>query len=771
MVPSKNRWRKTSCHHADAVARRVMKAITSTAMWHRCAKAMKLRLVLSFALVLSRVGFDCFGQQAISADDSIPLRLATMARTTSHFSLTVLVANRPLRLWEQMEDVTSPTGRTNSLAAGQLRLAKELRALSGDRAALAALLKHADPKIRTLALSAIFQREDGRDLPLIATLINDSAETFPALQESMSSVGGSPIEPTQSVAHVAQAMLAFWGVLRDGRQVGMFGREGELAGLSTSDFAEYWKKYEGREHSASWFAVKMKRATRRTTPIQPEYRADIQRVVDEIRALPMPTRSWTQLYVLCPDSWFLDSSSRLATDEELITSAKALGQETLLRFLQRLPVTDDPDLRTDKANDALQPIKNFILYHAGELLRPEDADALLACEKSERTKSGVSPVWSIGAASVQPARAGEILRAALARETRSYVDAAGQLAGAMWRIRGAEEIDFLADWFFTAAEPMPQPEAFLWIVGAAGRSDTRELLAALVKHPRFEFTDWTTLKEILKITNADRPTPLVNQEDIYGARTGDLVDQKLVLATWRNKLSREYGLPEKSVTSSPSKAKRVLTQPAWTVPLADAPSKFVVSPDGSRLAMLTNGTITIWKSDTGTFEWAIPRLLTEAAYDMAFQTNGRLTVFDRARSGRFAEWDLTARQQTSQVLLTGRPHSGVDQGAYGFDGTAQRMGFAGYNHVACFDVQSGKAMWLRERGGGVSSLIALSSDGRWLASGGGSGNERVVQLREAGTGAPLRQFDEHAGRVQALAFSPDGRGLVTASTADGVRLW
>ena len=126
---------------------------------------------------------------------------------------------------------------------------------------------------------------------------------------------------------------------------------------------------------------------------------------------------------------------------------------------------------------------------------------------------GVNPAWAIGASLVQPARAGKILHDALAHETRSYETAAGELAGALWRIRGPAELDFLVNWFYTglptANGPMNQPVAFLWEVAAAARPDTKQLIAALVKDPRFNHTDWESLKEVLKIVNAGRSTPLV----------------------------------------------------------------------------------------------------------------------------------------------------------------------------------------------------------------------------------------------------------------------
>jgi WD40 repeat protein len=421
------------------------------------------------------------------------------------------------------------------------------------------------------------------------------------------------------------------------------------------------------------------------------------------------------------------------------------------------------------------------LRHADQLLRPEDADAMLACEYMEHDSVGVNPAWAIGAASVQPARANEILHNALAHETRSYETAAGTLAGALWRIRGPAELDFLVNWFYTtlptASEPMHQPVAFLWEVEASARPDTKQLIAALVKDSRFDHTDWETLKELLKIVNSGRSTPLVKERDIYDAQPNGLLDDRMIFPVWRNLLRREYGLPEQPLPSPAATPKQVLTQPAWSVPLVEPsspsnPALIVPSPDGKWLAMLTNGTITIWKADTGEFWWQIPRDPTAGAFCMAFKPDGqRLMVFDRANYGRFSEWNIITRRPVDQVSLTGKPTSGVDQGAYSLDSEALRAVFSGYNDLVCFDIRSGKSLWLHPREGGVRSLIALSSNGTRLAAGGGSKNPQIVSLYDAASGNLLQQFDHHSGSVMALALSSDGSNLVTATTADGVQLW
>lgn len=749
---------------------------------------MSTKLLLCLALLLSGARANCLG-----AAGTLQVQFEQMAKTYSHFSLTVVIGNRPLRLWAPMEEAkpgTNPPAiwkpRSNPLALEQLQLVKQLGALSGDRKTLAALLGHPDPKVRTLALGAIFEREDGRDLPLIATFINDPAPTFPNLHESMNGRGGArpmpEVENSQSVGDVAQAMLTFWGVPRTGTRTPV----GTWVGrISTNDFAEYWKKYAGREYSASWFAVKMKRATRQTIPIQPEYRSDIQRVLTEMKALPMPDRAWTQLYILAPEGWFeFEPSDLVVTDGELVAMTKKLGPAALLRFLQGNKVSDDPDLCMDKDDREFVRMSSFILRRADELLRAEDADALLACEYVEHHSGAVNPAWAIGAALVQPARASEILHAALARETRSFEVAAGQLAGALWRIRGPAEMDSLLNWFYTilptASEPVHQPVVLLWEVEAAARPDTRQLIAALVKDPRFDHTDWNILKELLKIVNAGRSLPLVKQSDIYAAQPNGLLDVRMIYPVWRNLLRREYGLPELPLPSPEAKPKQILTQPAWSVSLEGHPALIAPSPDGKWLAMLTNrtGTIwnaaTIWNVSTRELWWQIP-ITAEygaAAYCVAFEPDRQqLMAFDGTAYGRFSEWNLATRQQVGQVPLTGKPTSGVDRGAYCLDGAALHAIYLGFNDLICFDTRSGKPLWSHTGEGAVRGLVALSSDGTRLATGGGYRNPNLVNLYDAMSGKLLRQFDQLAGSVLALALSSDGRNLVAASTAAGLQLW
>jgi hypothetical protein len=749
---------------------------------------MKPKLILSLALVLSGGLFACVCGQAAGSDASEQPEFEHLAQSNTCFSLSVIIQNRSLRLWPSVEEMKLETNRsvirmvgTNALAAEQLCLLNELRTLSGNREGLKALLTNSDPKVRTLALGAIFQREDGRDLPLIASLVSDSAPTFPDLHDSMDQQGGpqplAKLKSPQTVGMVAQMMLAFWGVEHEGRSA--MPSQGGKGAITTDDFAEYWSKYAGRDYSASWFAVRMKRATRNTDPIQPEYQADIDRVIADMRTLPVPDGLWIQLYVLAPGNQF---TGGLVSEDALIAVAKVIGPDALLRFLQRQPVCADPDLRLDKDEGLFVGISNFILDHADKLLRPQDCDVLLACQYVMHDSGGVNPAWAIGAALVQPARAGEILHNALGHETRNYETAAGDLAGALWRIRGPAELDFLVNWFYTvlpaANEPMHQPVALLWGVEKAARPDTRQLMSALVKDPRFDHTDWATLVEMLKIANTGRATPLVAERDIYDAQPNGLADVRRIYPDWRNRLRREYGLPEESLPPALAMPEQVLTEPAWSTPMPKQEDlagqwHLVPSPDGKRLALLSHEVVTLWRTDTGKLAWQPPSFRARAdgyptvAGDVAFTATGQLLMFDHGDYGRFRTWDIATHQETNKMLLSGKPTSGVDDGRYSFDRNAQRMAFAGYNNLGCFDTRTGTALWMHSKEGGVNIPVALSADGTRLAVGGGA----VVRLYDAVTGERRRQFNSFASQVEALNISSNGDRLVTATTADGLQLW
>jgi WD40 repeat protein len=145
-------------------------------------------------------------------------------------------------------------------------------------------------------------------------------------------------------------------------------------------------------------------------------------------------------------------------------------------------------------------------------------------------------------------------------------------------------------------------------------------------------------------------------------------------------------------------------------------SHISVSPDGKLLASANYNTVKIWKVASG----RLLRTLNGAYEDAAFSPDGHLLATNGGEGLAF--WDVATGQQ------------------------------------------------VRTFGGNMSSsnLVALSSDGRWLASDGTGGS---IILWELGTGrAPVKLSGQPAEQLFELAFSPDGRKLAS-NGGETFKLW
>ena len=91
--------------------------------------------------------------------------------------------------------------------------------------------------------------------------------------------------------------------------------------------------------------------------------------------------------------------------------------------------------------------------------------------------------------------------------------------------------------------------------------------------------------------------------------------------------------------------------------------------------------------------------------------------------------------------------------------------------IQCLDLTTGKELWRTEpnRDLGLSAM-AISPDGRLLASGSGY-EDPTIRIWEAATGRLLVRLDGHSSWVGKLAFSKDGRRLISASTDQTIRVW
>jgi hypothetical protein len=484
----------------------------------------------------------------------------TVAREATHFATKAIVENR--QLWGRGFLNGSQNG-LRDLLTEQAVLADELVILSRNPQAMRQRLKDPDARIRTVALGALFIREDPQDLPSIAVLMTDQAQTIPDLHNSMNAMGPGPLsamERPQTVGEVARAMVQFY---LDAAHIRVVGKGSSWA---TPDdmhaaFESYWSDRSDRKYCASWFLVKLERATRRTEPTQPEYSRAINAVLAQIAVLPSPEQEWTIFFVVNGGS--LPAAHYLVSDTALLQAAKTIGPDALMNFLQFKSFSTDPDLRfsdvpSDPRNEIFLPIAWFVLAHAPQLLRSKDASTLRGDTFTEWHRfHSQTGAWLAAADSLDAvenySRGVAELKADIARFPiiENWSDEGQQitLALTLWRLSGAKEADFLTSWFYTLSrvENPSFSEGFLRSVEAEHRADTRDFLKAIVADKRFETTNWSVLVQLMKMAGGGRKTPLVDTRELYDHQpNARRPDQTAVLASWRSLLRRHYGLADVS---------------------------------------------------------------------------------------------------------------------------------------------------------------------------------------------------------------------------------
>jgi WD40 repeat protein len=194
----------------------------------------------------------------------------------------------------------------------------------------------------------------------------------------------------------------------------------------------------------------------------------------------------------------------------------------------------------------------------------------------------------------------------------------------------------------------------------------------------------------------------------------------------------------------------------------DAVFGLAFSPDGHRLASGSrDGTIILWDADNGA-ELRTLRGHSRSFSRLCFSPDGR-TLAAGGQSGLVKRWDVASGKEESP--LPG--HAGVVRCvAFSPDGT--RLASGGEDRTVRLHDLAGGGPRKFMMPSAVND-VAFSRDGRTLAAV-GDAPETAVRLWDLDTGQETI-WEGHTGPVRGLAFSPTEPLLATCAEDGTVRLW
>ena len=252
--------------------------------------------------------------------------------------------------------------------------------------------------------------------------------------------------------------------------------------------------------------------------------------------------------------------------------------------------------------------------------------------------------------------------------------------------------------------------------------------------------------------------------------TGSLSpDGKTLITTRRNGTAQEWDLATRKMTRSFR-----LAAPPFEVTGA----KCVHSPDGKAIAVVTNdGSVRVCDVTTGK-EMEQLRSHSDEVTAAAFTADGKILILaSKEGDGLLLAWDVA----TGKELARRGAIKNAENLLVLYDGTQvlEALVRPAANQPASKDA----TMWIvpnvgpdapylfRPIGGNSDAyrLMAVSPDGKYLFAPDRLTGGRILTQWDLHTRRAIRQFAGDGGPIHAMAFTADGKTLITADT--GLRFW
>ena len=165
--------------------------------------------------------------------------------------------------------------------------------------------------------------------------------------------------------------------------------------------------------------------------------------------------------------------------------------------------------------------------------------------------------------------------------------------------------------------------------------------------------------------------------------------------------------------------------------------------------------------------------ISDPTYSIAFSPDGRLLAEGGTNGDRL--WDTSS----GELLRKFRFHI-IESTAIAFSPDGLTLTSGSYNSdIKSWDVKSGRAGLTLKNYSSPVNCVAVSPDGRIIASASGMGsrvygsdeNITAVHIWDSKSGRLIRTLNEKTPKISALAFSPDSGTLFTSTPYGGVKAW
>jgi WD40 repeat protein len=190
-----------------------------------------------------------------------------------------------------------------------------------------------------------------------------------------------------------------------------------------------------------------------------------------------------------------------------------------------------------------------------------------------------------------------------------------------------------------------------------------------------------------------------------------------------------------------------------------------LSPDGKLLAGHESGLIAtmVYEVDTGKKKATLPDqgLVNALAFD---PTNNLLAVASNKKTIKL--WDLSTQKVTNTI----QPNDSASTFSLTIsrDGRLLAFGEKNTNAITVWDLANNKSKATLKGHENEVHALAFSPDGNLLAS---ASNDMTVKLWDLSSLKEITTLRGHTGQVWRIAFSPDGKLVASGGEDKTIRLW